>query len=465
MSRGLRAYGDRMGAISSNVASNVGNLRMRAADSRARGIEGRGRTFQNLAQGLSGMVGQELQARPQRRMAAEDRRMNQQEQMMRMDQAGQGLVRGDQQIAMNDQQFDMNEQKMRAMQQQKRELLAVQEIRSQFPEDPTAAAAELIRRGHHAAGQKILDTQIAFETAKRDLGDKEIKASEQATKMLADDLDASQVSDEDLPEWYSSTARRLKGSPLYEEFGSLIDQYFSNPPDDPGLRDFLNQAHRDVADSTYFLKQNISKADLAAKQLNNAKDGMLYVAKKFAATATGKGWKAAYKRLEKNMQPDIWEQIKADIPEEASKEARAYFKDMAKPEGATPASIQEYNFYKAQVEAGEKAMSYIEFRQLMRKPADQDNLSVSQALSVISSIEGEAKSRMDDLNGDLAEMTFPEAVKVVAKGRKVSDMQDLYAYSMGQKPGAEPEAAVETRTGPGGKVYERGADGLWLEKK
>ena len=248
MSRGLRAYGDRMGAISSNVASNVGNLRMRAADSRARGIEGRGRTFQNLAQGLSGMVGQELQARPQRRMAAEDRRMNQQEQMMRMDQAQQGLDRGDQQLTMND-------EKMAAMQQKKRDLLAVQEIRSQFPDDPTAAAAELMKQGFHDAGQKILDTQIAFETAKRDLGDKEIKASEQATKMLATDLDASQVSDEDLSEWYRSTGQRLKGSPLYKEFGSLIDQYFSNPAEDPGLRDFLNQAHRDVADSTYFLKQ------------------------------------------------------------------------------------------------------------------------------------------------------------------------------------------------------------------
>ena len=355
MSRGLRSYGDRMGAISSNVASNVGNLRMRAADSRARGIEGRGRTFQNLASGLGNMAGQELMARPQRRMAAEDRRMALEDRTLQREQAGQNLYRGEQQIAMNDQNLG-------AMQQKKRALLEVQEIRSQFPGDPEAAAAALFEGGHHEAGQKILDTQIAFATATRDLADKEIKAVELATKMLAEDLDASHVSDEDLPEWYRSTGQRLKGSLLYKEIGSTIDQYFSNPADGPGLRHFLNQAHQDVADSTYFLKKKISKADLAAKQLNNAKDGMLYVAKQFAATATGKGWKAAYKRLEKNMQPDIWEQIKADIPEEASKEARAYFRDLVKPEGATPASIQEYNFYKAQVPAGEKAMPYIDFR-------------------------------------------------------------------------------------------------------
>ena len=457
MSRGLRGYGDRVGAISSNVASNVGNLRMRAADARARGIEGRGRTFQNLASGLSNIAGQELMARPQRRMAAEDRRMAQEERGMRMDQAGQNLYRGDQQIA-------MNEQKMLAMQQQKRELLEVQKIRSQFPDDPEAAAAELIKRGYHDAGQKIKDTQIAFETAKRDLGDKEIKASEQATKMLATDLDASQVSDEDLPEWYRSTGQRLKGSPLYKEFGSLVDQYFSNPAEDPGLRDFLNQAHRDVADSTYFLKKKLSKADLAMKQLKNAKEGELYVAKKLAATSTNQGWKATYKKLEKNMQPDIWEQIKSDIPEEPSKEARAYFKDLVKPEGSTPASIQEYNFYKAQVPGGEKAMSYIEFRKLLRGPLDPDNLSPGQAMAAVRSVENEVNNRRDDLNGDLSEMTVTEANKFIFNERKWP-RELLYALSVGQKPGAEPEAAVETRTSPDGKVYEKGADGLWLEKK
>ena len=71
---------------------------------------------------------------------------------------------------------------------------------------------------------------------------------------------------------------------------------------------------------------------------------------------------------------------------------------------------------------------------------------------------------MDDLNGDLSEVTFPQAVRHVARERGW-DMDNLYALSMGQKPGAEPEAAVETRTGPDGKVYEKGADGLWLEKK
>ena len=359
----------------------------------------------------------------------------------------------------------MNERNLGAMQQQKRDLLEIQKIRSQFPDDPLAAAAELIKRGFHDAGQKIKDTEIAFETAKQNLADKEIKASEQATKMLATDLDASHVSDEDLPEWYRSTGQRLRGSPLYKEFGSLIDQYFSNPADGPGLRHFLNQAHQDVADSTYFLKQKKSKADLALAQLTNAKEGELYAGKRLAGTSTNQGWKAVRKKLQENMQPEIWAQIESDIPEEASKEARAYFRDLVKPEGATPASIQEYNFYKAQVPAGEKAMPYIDFRKMMRGPLDRENLSPSQAQGVIRSIENEVKFRMDDLNGDLSEMTFPEAVRFVAKERKVSDINDLYALSMGQKPGAEPEAATETRTGPDGQVYEKGADGLWMEKK
>ena len=72
---------------------------------------------------------------------------------------------------------------------------------------------------------------------------------------------------------------------------------------------------------------------------------------------------------------------------------------------------------------------------------------------------------MDDLNGDLAGMEYQQAVELVAKARGVTNVQDLYALSMGQKPGAEPEAATETRTGPDGKVYEKGADGLWMEKK
>ena len=71
---------------------------------------------------------------------------------------------------------------------------------------------------------------------------------------------------------------------------------------------------------------------------------------------------------------------------------------------------------------------------------------------------------MDDLNGDLAEMTFPQAVEHIAKERGW-DMEGLYGLAMGQKPGAKPEAAAETRTGPDGQVYEKGADGLWREKK
>ena len=62
-------------------------------------------------------------------------------------------------------------------------------------------------------------------------------------------------------------------------------------------------------------------------------------------------------------------------------------------------------------------------------------------------------------------MTFPQGVRYVARERGW-DMDNLYALSMGQKPGAAPEAAVETRTDPNdGQVLEKGADGRWRLKQ
>ena len=288
--------------------------------------------------------------------------------------------------------------------------------------------------------------------------------------MLASDLDFSHVSDEDLSEAYRSTGQRLKGSPLYKEFGSLIDQYFNNPADDPGLRDFLNQAHQDVADSTFFLKQKKSKADLGAMQLKNADDGELYAVERLARTATNEGWARTRKNLQENMPPDIWASIEHEIPLEASKEVRARFREILRSEktGSKAASIQEFEYMKGELQPGEKGPSYREWMKIRLLRPDRDKVSPTQALGMVRSVEGETKSRLDwngDLNDIDPEMTFPQGVRYVARERGW-DMDNLYALSMGQKPGAAPEAAVETRTDPNdGKVYEKGADGLWLEKK
>ena len=166
------------------------------------------------------------------------------------------------------------------------------------------------------------------------------------------------------------------------------------------------------------------------------------------------------------MPPEIRAQLENHIPEEPSKEIRAYYKDMAKPEGSTPAKVQEYNFYVAQLKEGEEKISFIEWRKLFSGRLDTENLTPSQAMAAVRSVENEANNRRDDLNGDLAELSPTEAVKRVAKDRGWP-MDDLYGLAVGQKSGAEPKAApaAETRTGPEGQVYEKGADGLWRERK
>ena len=460
MSRGLRSYGDRMGAISSNVASNVGNLRMRAADSRARGIEGRGRTFQNLASGLGNMVGQELMARPQRRMAAEDRRMAQEERGMRMDQAQQGLIRGDQQIAMND--AKMNEMREAKIHRQK--VVSITSGQS----DLYAAAAALAGEGLHEEAAKFTKQGQEQDLLKGKLDAQDLKKWTETNNNWKTLTDFSAVPEDQREAVYYERRRQFLASPFGKEMDPDVLEQFWPETIGPGTFEMLADTNASVTLAADHMKAKTNKVALEQSQLKSMEDWEMFFSKQLLRTATEKGYAAKRTQIMGLAPPEMRAKLEQLIPKKGSKQVRADLKDLVRPErtGSKAASIQEYEYYKGQaVAAGEDPMLYAEFRKTMRLHPDRDNLSVNQALAVLRSIEGEVKSRMDALNGDLAEMEYRQAVEFVAKARGVTNVQDLYALSMGQKPGAEPEAAAETRTGPDGKVYEKGADGLWMEKK
>ena len=459
MSRGLRGYGDRVGAISSDVASNVGNLRMRAADARARGIEGRGRTFQNLASGLSNIAGQELMARPQRRMAAEDRRMAMEDRTQRRQQAEQGMQIGDQ-------QRDMNEQKLDAMQEAKRRRQEVVRIASGH-KDYLEAADALAEAGLHEEATQFRKQGIELEKLRGDLDEKDRKKWAETNNNWKTATDFSAVPEDQREAVYHERRRQFLASPFAKEMDpNVIEQFWPETPG-PGTFEMLADTNASVTLAGESMKKKKSKTDQARAELETMEDWEMFSSKQLLRTATKTGWTAKRTQILGWAPPEMRAKLEQLIPEEGSKQVRADLKDLVRPErtGSKAASIQEYEYYKRELQPGEKAMSYLEFGKIKRLHPDRDTLSVNQAMAAIRSIEGEAKTRMDDLNGDLAEMTFPQAVEHIARERGGPAMKDLYARSMNQKPGAEPEAEAETRTGPDGKVYEKGADGLWLEKK
>ena len=403
-------------------------------------------------------------ARPQRRMAAEDRRMDQEEQMMRMDQAQQGLVRGDQQLAMND-------EKMRAMQEAKRRQQEVDRISSEHGDYESVANA-LDGAGFREEATGIRKRMLELEKLKGELAAQDRKKDADGSKkwtennnLWKDATGFSHIPEDQRAAAYPEKRRIFLSSPMGKEMAETNQELVETLwPEElgPGTLDLLANTNLAATLDADAMGKKQSKVDLERGQLNNMKDWEQFSGQQLGNTSTKKGWAAKRNQLLEQMPPEIRTQLEGHIPEEPSKEIRAYYRNMGKTEGATPASIQEYNFYKAQVPAGEKPMPYIEFQ----KPHDRDNLSPGQALAAARSVEGETKARMDTLNGDLAERTYPQALAHVAKERGW-DMDVLYGAAMGQKPGAEPEAApaVETRTGPEGQVYEKGADGLWREKK
>ena len=365
ISRGLRSYGDRMGAISSNVASNVGNLRMRAADARARGIEGRGRTFQNLASGLGNMVGQELMARPQRRMAAEDRRMAQEERGMRMDQAQQGLELGNQQL-------DMNDEKIATMQEAKRRRQEVVRIASGH-KDYLDASDALAEAGFHEESMAFRKQGIELDKLRGDLDEKERKKWTETNNNWKTVTDFSGVPEDQREAVYSERRRQFLASPFAKEMDpAVVEQFWPEQPG-PGTFEMLADTNASVTLAAESMKNKKSAIDLDRAQLESMEDWEMFSSKQLLRTATKTGWTAKRTQILGWAPPEMREKLEQLIPEEGSKQIRADFKDLVRPEraGSKAASIQEYEYYKGQVPGGEDAMPYTEFRKTMRLHPDR----------------------------------------------------------------------------------------------
>ena len=329
LSRGLRSYGDRVGAISSNVASNVGNLRMRAADARARGIEGRGRTFQNLAQGLSGMVGQELMAQPQRRMAAEDRRMALEERDMRMGQAGQDRVLGAQQIAMND-------EKMFEMQEARRRTDAVVGIYSEHVEEGySRVAAALDEAGLHEDAAAARKKQREEDEHKGKMDEQELKQWNETNNLwILFTGNISKIAEDQRAETYPEARRVFLTSPMgkkmAEEKPELLDQLLPETPD-PATFKLLANANIAARMSGDNMKRDKSKVELEQGRLESVEDWQLFVGKQLVKTSTNQGYTTKRNHLLDQMPQNVREVLEPLMPEQASKQVRADLRRLVNP--------------------------------------------------------------------------------------------------------------------------------------
>ena len=451
ISRALGSYGQRAAGIAGRSAASAGALRQHAGDTRARGIEQRGRTFGNVIAGAGQAVGQELAMRPVRQQ--EQERHN-----AYMDQADINAERGE--IGLEADQM--------ALEGKKEQAQRAREVNRIFAESkPGEIVKNLNDGGFVREAYEVQQSITEARSRKLDLSAKERAKEEADGDMLADLTDLRGVEEDQIG---GVLAQRWAKSAefLTEQIGPVAEELFTGDPT-PGDLDYLsdvtgagrnwNALMTDKKIASEAEKAKLETADARRERVNNEIEDVM----KHLHAVGDKGLPSAVTSAIGNASPEARDKLKELFggPGAKTSDRRATIKAYRGIEDKQKYGLPgEYEEHKK----GGGTGTFLEFVKqrsaATAKPKPEGGaarLTVSQAQQRLSALKRDARKAWE--TGEYAtdgEKSVAEILEMVA-AKEGEDLKELQAMASGrgapsfvleslQPAGGSPERDTFTRT-------------------